>query len=101
MLADAGKTLSKVGIENCHNNYGGTPETGTGTIYPTDLDACPYTFFRSSADIHNEWSRIVYNLQTTVPFLTGDAPLSRPVTTVHPIQCPLGKATLLPSSSFC
>lgn len=77
MLAEAGRPLPQVGIENCHNNYGGVPETGKGTLYPTDLDECPYTFFRTSADIHSEWSRIMYNLQTTVPFLTGTKPLSR------------------------
>lgn len=53
-------------IENCH----------WGQTVPT-LDWCPFSFFRTSGDIHPNWARMFENLQSVVPF-TGEEPLSRP-----------------------
>eukprot|EP00636_Phaeomonas_parva_P011536 CAMPEP_0118888496 /NCGR_PEP_ID=MMETSP1163-20130328/25747_1 /TAXON_ID=124430 /ORGANISM="Phaeomonas parva, Strain CCMP2877" /LENGTH=401 /DNA_ID=CAMNT_0006827063 /DNA_START=588 /DNA_END=1793 /DNA_ORIENTATION=- len=54
-------------IENCH----------WGETVPTH-DWCPFSFYRTSGDINNQWDRMFANLQTLYKFTTGQDPLSRP-----------------------
>ena len=54
---------------------GRLPGHCTGT---TDVSDCPYSFYRTSGDIYHTWGAMLANLASTVPFLTGTKPLSRP-----------------------
>ena len=39
---------------------------------------CPCNLYRTSGDIGTYWDRMLSNLASTVPFLEGDGPMSRP-----------------------
>ena len=52
-----------------------------GTSSPSE---CPYNMFRTSGDIQPHWSNVLRNLASTLHFLTGNAPLSRPGAWAYP-----------------
>ena len=59
----------------------------TGVTSPSD---CPYNFFRTSGDIQRHWTAVLANLESTVPFLTGAHPLSRPGAWAYPDMLEVG-----------
>ena len=84
LIRGARPALGKFPLENCHNDYGDA--LTTGTQYPIDLATCPFTTFRTSSDIRPVWERVIHNLQTVIPYLSGgtESSLSRPGCTAHP-----------------
>ena len=89
LLNETGRSVM---IENCHwgqtipgQTTGDAPCTGLGM--PSD---CPYNFFRSSADIKNNWKSMYGNLQTTRKY-QGNPPLSRPGTWAYPDMLEVGR----------
>ena len=81
LQAATGKTFE---TENCH---WGTCFPNVSTVpyafaaddssCPTQ-DWCPFNMYRTSGDIRATWASWTRNLQTAVPFLDADKPLSTP-----------------------
>jgi hypothetical protein len=47
----------------------------TGETMPSD---CPYNLYRTSGDIGTYWDRVLSNLGSTLPFLTGECGQPQP-----------------------
>ena len=58
-----------------------------GTTSPSD---CPYNFYRTSGDIMRHWRHVLLNLASTLRFLEGDQPLSRPGAFAYPDMLEVG-----------
>lgn len=58
-----------------------------GDTSPSD---CPYNFYRTSGDIGPHWGNVIANLGSTVSFLGGDRPLSRPGAWAYPDMLEVG-----------
>lgn len=72
-------------IENCHWGSKLVPQA-----VPT-ADWCPWSYFRTSGDISANWGSMFANLQTVVPFLSGDVPLARPGCWAYPDMLEVGR----------
>merc|ERR1712216_221478 len=55
------------------------------------VSECPYNFYRTSGDIGTYWDRVLSNLASTTPVLTGDKPLSRPGAWAYPDMLEVGR----------
>ena len=58
-----------------------------GTASPSD---CPYNFYRTSGDIQPHWRNVLLNLASTLRFLDGAEPLSRPGAFAYPDMLEVG-----------
>ena len=88
LMRESGKNFS---IEN-HKKPEGRDcgQMGGASACPT-LDWCPFNWYRSSHDINSSPGSWFGNLQTTLPFLAYEQPLSRPSCWAYPDMLEVGR----------
>eukprot|EP00040_Diaphanoeca_grandis_P023817 m.130100 g.130100 ORF g.130100 m.130100 type:complete len:411 (+) comp29458_c0_seq1:69-1301(+) len=75
------KTGAFVMIELCHQ----------GSDTPTNTTFCPYNLYRTSGDIRSNFKSVIHNLQTVIPYLEAQPPLSFPGCWAYPDMLEVGR----------
>ena len=86
LMQSTGKTFT---IENCHHPP--DPCHGSDDSSCPTRDWCPFNLFRTSGDIHSSEYSWFENLQTTIRFSGGDAPVSQPGCWAYPDMLEIGR----------